>query len=125
MDSDSEAFYSQKIAKLEKKKLDWLRLIRGQTVVVRSALKSVNRTLHDMSANELTLTRQLHESLKFINVRNKKTEDECALTALLLTVNEHATRIRQAVREVRDLYTTVIQVFLNQRSGFISLMCYH
>jgi hypothetical protein len=72
LDSESEAFYSQKIAKLGKERLNWLKLIREQVIVVRSELKSVSQTLHDVSANELTLTRQLREILKCINVRNKK-----------------------------------------------------
>jgi len=74
LDSDSEAFCNQKIAQLEEEQqLDWLKLIHEQTVV-RSTLKSVNLTLHDVSTNELTLTRELHKILKFINVGNKKIE---------------------------------------------------
>jgi len=34
--SDSAAFYSQKIAQLEEEQLDWLKLIREQTIVARS-----------------------------------------------------------------------------------------
>jgi hypothetical protein len=60
-------------------------------MVIRSTMKSVNQTSHDVSTNELTLTRELHKILKFINVGNKKTENRCALPALLLTLNDHAT----------------------------------
>ena len=39
-DSDSEAFYNQKIAQLEEEEeeeqLDWLKLIREQTIAVQS-----------------------------------------------------------------------------------------
>jgi hypothetical protein len=62
-------------------------------MVVRSTLKSVNQTPHDVSTNILTLTRELYKILKFINVGNKKTENRCALPALLLTVNDHATNV--------------------------------
>jgi hypothetical protein len=51
LDSESEAFYNDKIAQLEEEQLDWLKLIREQTIVVRSTLKSVNKTLHDVSVN--------------------------------------------------------------------------
>jgi hypothetical protein len=119
LDSDSEIFYNQKIAKLEEENLDWLKLIREQAIVVRSTLNSVNKTLHDVSTNEVTLTSQLHKILTFMNARNRKIEDKYALTALLLALNDHATRVRQAVREVKDVYTMVIQVCLNQRSGII------
>jgi hypothetical protein len=59
-------------------------------MVVRSTLKSVNQTPHEVSTYELTLTRELHKILKFINVGNKKAENRCALPALLLTLNDHA-----------------------------------
>ena len=49
LDSDSEAFYNQKISQLEEDQLDWVKLMREQTIVVRSTLKSVNQTLHDVS----------------------------------------------------------------------------
>jgi hypothetical protein len=45
-----------------------------------------------------------------MNSRNKKVETMYALTALLMTPNYHAARIRQSIREVNDVYTTVIQV---------------
>jgi hypothetical protein len=60
LDSDSAIFYNQKIAKLQEK-LDWLKLSREQAIVVRSTLNSVNKTLHDVSTNEVTLTSQLHK----------------------------------------------------------------
>jgi hypothetical protein len=71
-----------------------------------------------VSTNELTLTSELHRILNFINVGNK-TENRYALTALLLTMNDHATRVRQAIEEVGDLYNTVIQVCLHWRNGII------
>jgi hypothetical protein len=119
LDSDSEAFYNQKISQLEEEQLDWLKLMCEQTIVVRSALKSVNQTLHDVSTNELTLTRELHRILNFINVGNKKIENNYASNVLLLTLNDHATRIRQAIEEVRDVYNTVLQVCLHWRNGII------
>ena len=78
-----------------------------------------------MSTNELTLTRELHKILNFINVGNKKIENGYAFTALLLTLNDHATRIRQAIEEVRDVYNTVIHVDLHWRNGIITYRCYH
>jgi len=89
--SDSETFYNHKISQLEEDQLDWLKFMREQTVVVRSTLKSVNQTLHDVSATELALTSELHKILNFINIGNKKIENKYALTASLLTLNDHAT----------------------------------
>jgi len=119
LDSEREIFYNQKIAQLEEEQLDWFKLTREQTFVVRSALKSVNRTLYDVSTNEWTLTRELHQILKFINVGNKKIENRYALAALLLTLNDNATRIRQATVDGRVVYNTVIQLCLHWRNGII------
>jgi hypothetical protein len=115
LDSENEEFYNQQIAQLEREQLELLQLIREQTTVVRSTLKSLNKTLHDVSHNELTLAGELQEILEFMNVRNKKIEIRYALIALLLTLNDHVMRIRQAV-EVRDVYDTVIQVYLHGKS---------
>jgi hypothetical protein len=75
--------------------------------------------LQVVSTNELTLTKDLNKILNFVNVENKKTENRYALTALLLALNDHATRIRQAIEEVRDVYNTVIQVCLNSKNGIV------
>jgi hypothetical protein len=86
-------------------------------------VESGNQTLHVVSTNELTLTKELHKILNFVNVENKnkkkKNENRYALTALLLALNDHATRIRQAIEEVRDAYNTVIQVCLNSKNGIV------
>jgi len=116
LDSDSEAFYNHKISQLEEDLLDWLKLMREQTTVVRSTLKSVNQTLHDVSATELVLTSELHKILNFINIGNRKIENKYALTALLLTQNDHAMRIQQAIGEVRDVYNTIIHVCSHWRN---------
>jgi hypothetical protein len=104
---------------MQEEQLDWVKLMREQTIVVRSTLKSVNQTLHDVSTNELVLTSELHKILNFINAGNKKIENKYAFTALLLTLTDDATRIREAIAEVKDVYDTVIQVCLHWRNGII------
>jgi hypothetical protein len=54
LDSDSEVFYNQKTSQLEEQ-LESLKMMREQTIVVRSTMKSVNKTQHDLSTNELIL----------------------------------------------------------------------
>jgi hypothetical protein len=110
LDSDSEEFYNQKISQLEEEQLVWLTLMREQTIVVRSTLKSVNQTLQDVSTNELTLMKELHEILNFFNIGNKKIESKYAFTTLTLALNDHATRIQQAIDAVRNVYHIVLQV---------------
>jgi len=82
-------------------------------------LKSVNQTLHDVCTNELTLTRELHKILKFINAGNKKIENRYAHIASLVTLNDNSVRIHQAIEEVTDVYNTVIEVCLRWRNGII------
>jgi len=53
LDSVSEEFDKQDVTQLEEELMEWLNLIREQqTTVVRSTLKSVNQTIHDVSNNE-------------------------------------------------------------------------
>ena len=53
LDSVSEVFDKQDITQLEEELMEWLKLIREQqATVVRSTLKSVNQTIHDVSNNE-------------------------------------------------------------------------
>ena len=119
LDSDSETFYNQKISQLEKEQLDWLKLMREQTIVVRSTLKSVNQTLHSVSTNELALTKELHKILNFINVGNHKIANRYAFTTLLFALNDHAMRVRQAIEEVKDAYNIIIEVCLHWRNEII------
>ena len=65
-----------------------------------------------MSNSEVTLTSEYHLILTSINDGNKKDENSYALTALLFTPNDVATRIWQDIEEVRDVYNTVIQICL-------------
>jgi hypothetical protein len=119
LDSDSETFYNQKISQLEEKQLNWLKLTCKQTIVVQSTVRSVNKTLHDVSTHELILTKELYKILHYVNDGNKKVENKYALTAFLLALNDHAMRIQQAIVEVKDVYNTLIQVCLHWKNGIV------
>jgi len=99
--------------------LNWLKLTSEQTIVVQSTLRSVNKTLHDVSTHELILTKELHKILNFVNVGNKNIENKYALSTLLLALNDHAARILQAIEEVKDVYNAVIQACLHWRNGIV------
>jgi hypothetical protein len=72
-----------------------------------------------VSTNEFILTSDLHKILKFINVGTKTIENKHALTAVSLTMSDHAARIRQAIEEVRYVSNIAIQVCLHWRNGII------
>jgi len=103
LDSDHETFYNQKFSQLEEEQLDWFKLSREQ-VIVRSTLRSVNQTLHNIATHEMLLTKELRKILNSVNVGNKKIEGKYASTAFYLSVNSHAMRLRQAICEVKDVY---------------------
>jgi hypothetical protein len=60
--------------------------------------------------NELALAKELHKIQNFITVGNNKIENRYAFTTLLLALNDHAMRIRQAIEEIKDVYNMIIQV---------------
>ena len=50
LDSDNEEFYNDKIKQLETEQSDLIKLSREQMVVVKSTLKSVNKTLNTLTS---------------------------------------------------------------------------
>jgi hypothetical protein len=99
--------------------LDWLKLSHEQVIVVRSTVRSVNQTLHDIATHEMLLTKELRKILNSVNVGNKKIESKYVFTALYLVLNSHAMRLRQAVGEVKDVYDTIIQICLHWKNGIV------
>ena len=71
LDSVSELVYNQ-IFHLEEELMEKVKLIRQQITVVRSVLKSVNKTLQDMSNSELIFTSELHQILLLIHVARRQ-----------------------------------------------------
>jgi hypothetical protein len=71
MDADNEEFYNKKKSRLEEEESDLIKLSREQMIIVKSTLKSVNRTLHDFSKNELILEKGSEDMKKFINHENR------------------------------------------------------
>jgi hypothetical protein len=70
LDSENEEIYNQKISQLGGEQVDLIKLSCEQMVIVKSTLKSVNRTLNDVSGNELVLEKGLDKLKKFINREN-------------------------------------------------------
>ena len=71
LDSVSELVYNR-IFHLEEELMEKVKLIRQQITVVRSVLKSVNKTLQDMSNSELIFTSELHQILLLIHVARRQ-----------------------------------------------------
>jgi hypothetical protein len=98
LDSENEEFYNENISQLDEKQANLIHLSREQLVIVKSTLKSVNRTLHDVSRNELVLEKGLDEIKKFINHENGETKQKYTYTATLVTLNDHAIQIQSVGR---------------------------
>jgi hypothetical protein len=120
LDPESEIFYNQKITQLEEEQLKWLKLTREQIIVVQYTLRSVNKTLHDVSAHEGIVTGELYKLQQFVNEGNRKVENRHALSAFLFVLNDHAMRVRQAIEEVKDVYNTVMQACLQWKNGIVN-----
>ena len=82
-------------------------------------IEILNQILQDVSTNKLTLMKELHEILNFVNIGNKKIESKYAFMTLSLAFNDHAMRVRQAIDAVRDVYDIVLQVCLHWKNGVI------
>jgi hypothetical protein len=118
--SDSEEFYNDKIKQLEEtEQSDLIKLSRQQMVVVKSTLKSVNKTLHDDSRNELILEKGLKEIKEFINKENGEIRENHSYTAMLVALNDHAIQIQRALEEVKDEYNILIQSCLSAKQGIM------
>lgn len=53
LDSENEESFNQKISQLEGEQSDLIKLAKEQMVVVKSTLKSVNKTLNDVSKKKI------------------------------------------------------------------------
>jgi hypothetical protein len=94
LDSDNEEFYNNKITQLEGEQSELIKLSREQMIVVKSTLKSVNKTLNDVTSNESIFRKGLLEIKKFINKENVKIKDKYEYTAMLVALNDHAIQIK-------------------------------
>ncbi|PNF34241.1 hypothetical protein B7P43_G17488 [Cryptotermes secundus] len=119
LDSENEEAYNSRINQLEGEQSDLIKLAREQMVVVKSTLKSVNKTLNDVSKNEMILEKGLRDIRKFINEENGELKEKYTYTSMLVTLNDHAIQIQRALEEVKNEYDVILQSCLNARSGII------
>jgi hypothetical protein len=71
-------------------------------VIVKSTLKSVSRTLDDVSRNELVLEKGCDEIKKFINHENGEIKQKYTYTATMVALKDHAIQIQRALEEVKN-----------------------
>jgi hypothetical protein len=119
LDSDDEEFFNQKISQLEGDQSDMIKLAKEQMVVVKSTLKSVNRTLNDVSKNELILEKGLQDIKNFVNEENGEIKRKYTYTSMLVMLNDHAIQLQRALEEVKDEYNIIIQSCLSAKGGII------
>jgi vacuolar-type H+-ATPase subunit I/STV1 len=70
MDSEDASYDAEKISRLEKEQIDFLRLSKEQITAVKATLRSMNSTLLAVSENERVLSQGLEEMAKHINERD-------------------------------------------------------
>jgi hypothetical protein len=118
VDSDDEEVFNNNISQLEEEQAGLIKLAREQMVVVKSTLKSVTRTLHEVTNNELILEKGLQDIKKFITKDNGEIKRQYTYTSMLVILNDHAIRIQRALEEAKDEYN-IIQSCLNAKNGIV------
>jgi hypothetical protein len=61
LDSENEEFFNSKFSQFEEEHAGLIKLAKEEMVVVKSTLKSVNRTLHEVTNNELKHASRTHQ----------------------------------------------------------------
>lgn len=77
-----------------------IKLVKEQMVVVKLTFKSVQKTLNDVSQNELILETGLRDIINFVNEENGEIKQKYTYTSMLVMLNEHANQLQRAL-EVR------------------------
>jgi hypothetical protein len=119
LDSDNEEFFNQKISQLEGEQSDLVKLAKEQMVVVKSTLKSVIKTLNDVTKNELILEKGLQDIKSFVNEENGEIKRKYTYTSVLVMLKDHAIQLQRALKEVKNKYEIIIQSCLSAKSGII------
>jgi hypothetical protein len=88
-------------------------------VVVKSTLKSINRTLNDVSKNEMVLEKGLQDIREFINEENGELKKRYSYTSMLVALNDQAIQIQRTLEEVRNEYDVILQSCLSAKGGII------
>jgi hypothetical protein len=100
LDSENEEFFNSKISQLEEQ-AGLIKLTKEQMVVVKSTLKSVNKTLHEITYNELISEKGLQDIKRFINEENGEIKRQYTYTSMLVLLNDHAIQIQRALEDVK------------------------
>jgi hypothetical protein len=119
MDSEDASYYTDKISKLEREQIDFLKLSKEQITVVKSTLRSLNSTLMDVSENEKILSKGLEKMAQHINERDGEVKRMFTATSMLLTVNDHSMQLERAINECRREYEILIDAIINSQKGVI------
>lgn len=118
MDSEDAVYYAGKISSLEKEQIDFLKLSKEQTTVIKSTLRSMNSTLPAVSENEV-LFRGLDEMAKHINECDSEIKEMFTATSMLLTVNKRTVQLERAVNECRREYNMLTDAIMNSQKGIL------
>jgi hypothetical protein len=84
-----------------------VKLAKEQMVAVKSTLKSVNKTLNDVTKNELILERGLQDIKNFVKEENGIIKRKYTYTSMLM-LNDHAIQLQRALEEIKDEYEIII-----------------
>ena len=118
MDREDASYYAEKISKLEKKQVYFLKLSKEQITVVKATLRSMNSTLLAVSENVRVLSKGLDDMVKHLNEHDSEIKEMFTGTSMLLTVNEYTMQLDRAVSECRREYDILIYAIMIPRKEY-------
>ena len=105
LDNEDANYYSDKINSLEKEQMEFLRLLKEQITVVKSALRSLNSTFLAVSDNEKILSKGLEDMARHISKQDGEVKRIFTASSIMLRVNEHSLQLNRAIDECRGTMT--------------------
>ena len=119
LDEEDGKFYTDKISQLEQEQASFLRLSKEQVVLVKTTLRTVNRTLHDVAYNERILEKGLLDIKKHIVVEEGNLNMQLGYTSMLMALNDHALQLDRAIEELQDQYSMLIDAVIHAQKGIL------
>lgn len=108
--------YNEQISKLEQEQIEFLHLAKDQMTVIKSAIRSVNQTIVEVSQNEVALKRGLKTiATDLQNITNELSKE----VRMVNYINENVRLILRGLEECQSEYTTLLEAFVHAAQGIM------
>ena len=108
--------YNEQISKLEQEQIEFLHLAKDQMTVIKSAISSVNRTVIQISANEVAF----RKGLKRVASAVENTTNELSKEVRMVNyINENVRLILRGLEECQHGFEILLEAFVHAAQGTI------